>query len=309
MKKTLRIATRKSPLALWQANHIKNQLEKIYPDLKIELVGMVTEGDRLLNKPLTKVGGKGLFIKELEKALLEDRADIAVHSIKDMPAHLSNKFTIAAICKREDPLDVLIANHYTNFNELPLNAVIGTSSSRRGGQLKRLRPDLQIETLRGNVNTRLQKLDENKFAAIILAAAGIKRLGLEQKIKYTFSPEEILPAVGQGALGIECLSDNSEIIKIISPLNDYATQICIQAERAMNAYLNGGCQLPTAGYAIIQNEQVFLRGLVADGNGKIIYAEHKGDKQQAELIGKQVAEALILKGAHEIIISMQQDEE
>lgn len=300
--KTLRIATRNSSLALWQANFIKSSLLKHYPDLNIQLISMLTKADRFLNMPLQKIGGKGLFVKELEQALISKNADIAVHSIKDLPAELPDALILSVVCQREDPRDVLVSNRFENFKTLPLEAIIGTSSLRRQCQLKKIRPDLIMENLRGNVDSRLKKMQEKNYAGIILAAAGLKRLNEENKITYFFSTDEMIPAIGQGAIGIECRKDDEETIKLISVLEDLPTRLSITAERAMNAQFGGNCQIPIAAHATIHQNELFIRGMVGKEDGsEILYAEKKGDAQQAENIGIALAEDLIAQGAYKIL--------
>lgn len=301
-KKIIRIATRKSPLALWQAYFVKQQLETAYPDMMIEITGLLTEGDKLLATPLAKIGGKGLFVKELEKAMIERRADIAVHSIKDMPAELVDDMVLGAVCPREDPRDVFVSNRYEDLLTLPPGAVIGTSSSRRCCQVKALRPDLIIENLRGNVGTRLQKLDDGKYDAIILAAAGLERLKLSDRIRSFLPIEQMLPAVGQGAIGVECCASNHEVLEWISVLDDQPSRLCVTAERAMNLYLNGGCQLPIAGYATLENGNLKMRGLVGSLDGTtLIKSEIVGPQAQAANLGQKVAENLLQNGASALI--------
>lgn len=244
--KTLKIATRQSPLALWQAEHIRARLQELHPDLTVELVKFVTQGDKILDTPLAKIGGKGLFVKELEAALLDGRADLAVHSMKDVPMALPEGLTLAVICEREDPLDAFVSNHFEKFADLPQGARVGTSSLRRKSQILKQRPDLQIIDLRGNVGTRLSKLDDGQYDAIILASAGLKRLGLEERIRHCIEPSVSLPAVGQGALGLECRADDQDVLALIQPLLHTETDVCVRAERAFNAYLEGGCQVPIA---------------------------------------------------------------
>ncbi|OAI48980.1 porphobilinogen deaminase [Gammaproteobacteria bacterium SCGC AG-212-F23] len=302
IKTYLTIATRESPLALWQANWVKLQLEKIHPDLKIELLGMTTSADRMLDVSLDKVGGKGLFVKELEDALLQGRADIAVHSMKDVPVVFPPGLHVPVMCVREEPRDVLVSTTGTSLKTLPANAIIGTSSLRRQSQLAAIRPDLQFMALRGNVNTRLKKLDEGMFTAIVLAAAGLKRLGLEKRITSFLTFEESLPAAGQGVLGIECRLQDDAIQKIIAPLNHPVSFACVTAERAMCKQLNGNCQTPIAAYAEIQNNQLYLRGLVASPDGKIILrAEATHAIDQSEELGYLVAETLKKQGALTIL--------
>jgi hydroxymethylbilane synthase len=295
----VRIATRKSPLAIWQANYVKSKLLEHHPQLNVEIHGLLTEGDKLLTTPLAQIGGKGLFVKELEKAIFERQADIAVHSIKDLPISLPDHLILAAICEREDPRDAFISNQFDSLAALPAGAVVGTSSSRRACQLRALRPDLTIENLRGNVGTRLNKLDKGHYDAIILACAGLKRLGVQSRIREYFNPETWIPAVGQGAIGIECHSDNRQVIDLLKPLNHIPTQLCITAERSMNLALNGGCQLPIAGYATLENEQLSVRGLVGDlTTNALIKTQVSGPASCAEAIGKQLAGELLARGAH-----------
>jgi hydroxymethylbilane synthase len=298
----VRIATRKSPLAMWQANYVKSLLLASHPQLTVEILGLLTEGDKLLATPLTEIGGKGLFVKELEKAILEHRADIAVHSIKDLPVTLPDHLILAAMCEREDPRDALVSNHFASLDDLPPGAIVGTSSSRRACQLYAMRPDLKIENLRGNVGTRLGRLDAGTYDAIILAAAGLKRLGLANRIRTCLDPEIWIPAVGQGAIGIECHRDNQSVLSLLTTLNHPPTQRCITAERSMNLELNGGCQLPIAGYATLQAEQLTIRGLVGDlENRTLIKAQASGNAEDAAAIGAQLAHKLLARGAHALL--------
>ncbi|HQV24336.1 MAG TPA: hydroxymethylbilane synthase [Acinetobacter sp.] len=300
--KTLKIATRQSPLALWQAEHIRSRLNQLYPDLTVELVKFVTQGDKILDTPLAKIGGKGLFVKELEAALLDGRADLAVHSMKDVPMHLPDGLSLAVICEREDPFDAFVSNQYQHFNELPQGAKVGTSSLRRKCQILQQRPDLEIIDLRGNVGTRLSKLDEGLYDAIILASAGLKRLGLADRIRHSLSAEISLPAVGQGALGLECRSNDSALLKLIEPLQHQETSNCVRAERAFNAYLEGGCQVPIAGYATLRNDQIQIEGRVGSVDGKVILkAQRVGAIEQAEQLGEQLAQDLLAQGAGDLL--------
>ena len=300
--KTLKIATRQSPLALWQAEHIRSRLNQLYPDLTVELVKFVTQGDKILDTPLAKIGGKGLFVKELEAALLDGRADLAVHSMKDVPMYLPEGLTLAVICEREDPFDAFVSNQYQHFNELPQGAKVGTSSLRRKCQILQQRPDLEIIDLRGNVGTRLSKLDEGLYDAIILASAGLKRLGLADRIRHSLSAEISLPAVGQGALGLECRSNDSALLKLIEPLQHQETSNCVRAERAFNAYLEGGCQVPIAGYATLRNDQIQIEGRVGSVDGKVILkAQRVGAIEQAEQLGEQLAQDLLAQGAGDLL--------
>ncbi len=298
----LRIATRKSPLALWQAEFIKSQLEQAHPGLEVELLGMKTRGDVILDTPLAKVGGKGLFVKELEVAMLENRADIAVHSMKDVPVEFPEGLELNVICEREDPRDAFVSNHFACVDDLPQGGVLGTCSLRRQAQIRARRPDLKIVDLRGNVNSRLAKLDAGQFDAIILAASGLKRLGFDARIKRAMTPEESLPAVGQGALGIECRTDDTKTKALLQTLSDPVTTWRLTAERALNARLQGGCQVPIAGYAELIDEEIWLRGLVAQPDGqRIVSGEVRGHRDQAQQLGITLAERLLADGADEIL--------
>lgn len=302
-KSTIRIATRSSPLALWQANAVKRQLEKAHNQLTVELVPLVTEGDRFLEKPLIEAGGKGLFIKELEYAILKKQADIAVHSVKDMPAQLPDAFCLAAVCQRTDPHDVLILNNrYKTLGDLPKNAIVGTSSLRRQCQIKAFYPHLQITSLRGNIDTRVRKLQEGQFDAIVLAAAGLKRLKIKTPVAYHFSAKELLPAIGQGAIGIECRHDDKKLLQYLKALDHAPSHFCILAERAVSYYLGGSCTMPLAAYAELNDEQLTLNALIGQPDGKIILRAKKiGHCQQAEALGKTVADDLLRRGAQKII--------
>jgi len=298
----IRIATRNSPLALWQANYIAEQLRRIHPGLKTELVKMTTRGDKILDAPLAKIGGKGLFVKELEQGLLEGRADIAVHSMKDVPVDFPEGLELKVILAREDPCDALVSNHYRCLDDLPSDARIGTSSLRRQSQITQAIPGCQILPLRGNVNTRLAKLDTGQFDAIILAAAGLKRLAMADRIRQIIPTSISLPAVGQGALGIECRVGDDCIADVINVLHDNETQQCVIAERAMNERLEGGCQVPIAGFARFQDGGLFMQGLVGTPNGQqIIRAQRQGLVDQAKVIGYEIAEELLAKGAKKIL--------
>ncbi|CAH0534736.1 Porphobilinogen deaminase [Vibrio stylophorae] len=299
---TLRIATRQSPLALWQANFVKDALEKTHPNLQVELVTFVTKGDVLLDTPLAKIGGKGLFVKELEQALLDGRADLAVHSMKDVPVEFPQGLGLTTICARGEPTDAFVSNQYDNLDALPQGAVVGTSSLRRQCQLMAMRPDLEIKTLRGNVGTRLSKLDAGEYDAIILASAGLIRLGLESRIRAMLTPETMLPAVGQGVMGIECRLDDQQTIALLEPLNHDETAIRVSAERAMNARLNGGCQVPIGSYAELDGDEVWLRAFVGEPNGSIIHqVEGRASHAQATQLGEQLADELLEMGAGEIL--------
>jgi len=298
----VKIATRKSPLALWQAEFVKAELLKHHPDLQIELVKMVTQGDKILDTPLAKVGGKGLFVKELEVGMLEGDADIAVHSMKDVPVEFPDGLHLAVICEREDPRDAFVSNTFNSIDELPQGAKVGTSSMRRECQLRANRPDLEILSLRGNVNTRLRKLDDGEYDAIILAAAGLKRLGFEDRIKHAIDPLVSLPAIGQGAVGIECRSDDKHINDLIAPLNHTETAIRVAAERAMNSRLEGGCQVPIGGYAVLEHGVILLRGLVGKPDGtEIIRGDISGKPEDAAELGTVLADDLLSRGAKEIL--------
>ncbi|WP_058554693.1 hydroxymethylbilane synthase [Thiohalocapsa sp. ML1] len=308
MPETLKIATRKSPLAMWQAEHATALLNRLHPDLMVEIVGMTTRGDKILDAPLAKVGGKGLFVKELEQGMLDGSADIAVHSMKDVPVDFPAGLHLAVIMDREDPLDAFVSNRYASFDELPEGACVGTSSLRRQCQLVARRPDLRIEPLRGNVNTRLRKLDDGEFDAIILAAAGLKRLGFAERIRATMSVDDSLPAIGQGAIGIECRTDDERVHALIAPLHHQATAECVLAERAMNARLQGGCQVPIAGHAIHDGDGLYLRGLVGTPDGRqVLRAEGRAPAAAAEALGERIAEALLAQGAEAILAALRED--
>ncbi|MFC4701204.1 hydroxymethylbilane synthase [Glaciecola siphonariae] len=301
----IKIATRKSALAMWQANYVKAKLEQYHPNVSVMLVPMSTQGDRILDTPLAKIGGKGLFIKELEIAMQQGIADLAVHSMKDVPVQFPEEFGLHAICPRENPYDAFVSNHYKNIEDLPEGAVLGTSSLRRQSQIRALRPDLVIKDLRGNVNTRLGKLDAGEYDAIILAAAGLIRLDMAERIAQEISPDISLPAVGQGAVGIECRNDDDELIALLAPLNDAETSWRVKAERAMNARLEGGCQVPIGSFAQLKGETIHLRGLVAKPDGStILYASAEGDIDDVEQIGIEVAEALLAQGAQDILSAL-----
>lgn len=305
--KILRIATRQSPLALWQARYVQQRLMAFHPGLCVELIPMITKGDVILDTPLAKVGGKGLFVKELEQALLSDRADIAVHSMKDVPVAFPEGLGLVTICEREDPLDAFVSNHHDSVDALPQGAIVGTSSLRRQCQLSARRPDLIIRSLRGNVGTRLSKLDAGDYDAIILAVAGLKRLGLSDRIRQAMPAEESLPAVGQGAVGIECRLDDNPTIALLSALNDDDTAVRIKAERAMNTRLEGGCQVPIGSFAMLQGNQLWLRGLIGSPDGKaMIRGERRGPREEAEKMGISLAEELLNNGGREILAEVYQ---
>ncbi|PKM29313.1 MAG: hydroxymethylbilane synthase [Gammaproteobacteria bacterium HGW-Gammaproteobacteria-11] len=308
MSRHLRIATRKSALALWQAEYVKARLEQLHPGLTVSLVPMVSRGDQLLDSPLAKIGGKGLFVKELEAALLDDQADLAVHSMKDVPMAFPEGLGLYVICEREDPRDAFVSNQHDSLDSLPVGSVVGTSSLRRQAQVMARRPDLQVRFLRGNVNTRLAKLDAGEYDAIILAAAGLMRLGFHDRIRYAMPPEESLPAGGQGAVGIECRSDDLELQALLAPLNDHDSALRVRAERALNTRLNGGCQVPIACYAERANGQLFLRGMVGQPDGSLLLrAESSGDETQPEALGIRVAEDLLAQGAQQILDALYEE--
>ncbi len=302
MKDTLKIATRQSPLALWQANFVKNALEQQFPDLNVELVKMVTKGDVILDTPLAKIGGKGLFVKELEVALLENRADIAVHSMKDVPMEFPEGLGLAVICEREDPRDAFVSNHYNNLDELPAGAVVGTSSLRRQCQIMAQYPHLNIQSLRGNVGTRLSKLDKGEYDAIILASAGLIRLEMPERIRSFIEVEQSLPACGQGAVGIETRLNDQCVLNYLAHLHHKSTACCVIAERAMNRYLQGGCQVPIGGFATLENDILTLNALVGAVDGsQIIRVQQQAPKEQAEQLGENVAKTLLAQGADKIL--------
>ena len=302
MQNTIRIATRKSPLALWQAEHVASRLVAAYPGIQVELVKMVTRGDRILDAPLAKVGGKGLFVKELEQGIMDGTADIAVHSMKDVPAELPEGLHLAAILCREDPRDALVSNRFGSLSELPAAARIGTSSLRRQCQLRLRLPECRIHSLRGNVGTRLDKLESEGLDAIILAAAGLIRLGQAHRISEYLAPEASLPAVGQGAIGIECRQDDARINALLEVLHDGATATRVRAERAFNHRLNGGCQVPIAGFAELTDGRLRLRGLVASPDGRaLVRGEIEGFSAEAEQLGVRLADDLLGRGADRIL--------
>ena len=300
--KKIKIATRRSPLAIWQAEYVKKELIRNHSDIEIQIVRIQTEGDRFLDAPLFDIGGKGLFIKELEEALLSKNADIAVHSMKDVIVELPKGLEIRVIMKREDSRDVLISNQYNSIAEIPDNSTVGTSSLRRQSQLKQVNSNILFEGLRGNVETRIGKLDDGKYDAIILAAAGIIRLGLAERITEFISFSHVLPAVGQGAIGIECRTNDETTQQLIAPLNDKDTSLCVLTERAFSRRLNGGCQLPIASHAVIENNQIKVDGLVARLDGsKVIRLQKIGELEDADKIGSSLAEALLDNGADAIL--------
>jgi hydroxymethylbilane synthase len=298
----LKIATRKSPLALWQAEFVKSKLETIYPDLKVELVKMTTKGDQILNSPLSKIGGKSLFIKELEVGIMEGRADIAVHSMKDVPYELPQGFEIGAILERENPFDAFVSNDFNSIQDLPVGAKLGSCSLRRIVQVKAIRPDLEILDLRGNVNTRLKKLDDGEYDAIILACSGLTRLGFDNRIKQDLSPDDSLPAVGQGALGIEIKANDHEISSLIKPLIHQKTQIEVNAERALNTTLQGGCSVAIGAFATSEDSKLTLSGMVGNvDSGEIIRVQETGETSKPTDLGIRAAKKLLSLGARELL--------
>lgn len=300
--RVLRIATRASLLALWQAEFVRDQLKAQNPGLEVELVKMTTRGDQLLDSPLSKIGGKALFVKELEVAMLEDRADIAVHSMKDVPMHFPDGLELIAIMEGDDPFDAFVSNQYAHLRAMPAGSVVGTSSLRRETQVREAFPELEVKTLRGNIHTRLKKLDNGEYDAIILAASGLKRAELTDRITYRLTAEESLPAMGQGALGIEARSDDADVHALIKPLVGAQTTTRVTAERAFNTRLNGGCQVPIGGYAILEDDQMWLRGLVGKPDGSVILRDEiRGGQDQAEQLGIQLAERMLAAGADKIL--------
>jgi hydroxymethylbilane synthase len=299
----IRIATRESPLAMWQSEFVAQELQRLHPGLHVELVSMTTQGDQLLDSPLAKIGGKGLFVKELEVALLEHRADIAVHSMKDVPMHFPEGLGLFAILEGHDPRDAFVSNHYAQLADLPEGAVVGTSSLRRETQIRARYPHLSIKMLRGNIQSRLAKLDRGDYDAIILAAAGLKRMGLDARIRQALSPEQSLPSVGQGALGIEARSDDTAMHALIAPLIDVATQIRVRCERAFNTRLNGGCQVPIGGHAVLQPDStLWLRGMVGKPDGsEMLHDEITGKASDAQALGITLAERMLAAGADRIL--------
>ncbi|MFT6955417.1 MAG: hydroxymethylbilane synthase [Halieaceae bacterium] len=306
MSRKITIATRESPLALWQAEFVRNALLKAHPGLEVNLLGMTSRGDQLLDVPLSKVGGKGLFVKELETALLDGSADIAVHSMKDVPMGFPEGLGLGVICEREDPTDAFVSNEFDSIDALPAGSVVGTSSLRRECQLRARRPDLEIKFLRGNVNTRLRKLDEGQYGAIILASAGLIRLGFESRIAEHIAIKDSLPAGGQGAVGIELRLADSAAADLLQPLHHVATASRVVAERAMNKRLQGGCEVPIACYAELEDDDtLFLRGLVGRPDGSLLLrSEQRAPVAQAEALGEAVAEELLAQGAAEILAEL-----
>lgn len=299
------IASRESALAMWQARHIQSRLQALYPDTEVSILGMTTTGDQILDTPLAKVGGKGLFVKELETALADGRADLAVHSMKDVPMNLPEGFMLAATGEREDARDAFVSNHYETLEALPPGSIVGTSSLRRQSQLQARFPQLKIESLRGNLQTRLRKLDEGQYAAIILAAAGLIRLELGHRIRQFISPEQSIPAVGQGALGIEISANRPDMLAVLSPLNHPDTQVCVEAERSMSRALAGSCTVPLGAYATCKDDTIHITGFVASVDGKQMLVEKAtGSRHEADALGKLLAAQLIAKGADTILAAL-----
>lgn len=303
--KKLVIASRESALAMWQARHIQSRLQALYPDTKVTILGMTTTGDQILDTPLAKVGGKGLFVKELETALADGSADLAVHSMKDVPMNLPQGFMLVATGEREDPRDAFVSNDFASLEDLPANSIVGTSSLRRQSQLQARFPHLKIESLRGNLQTRLRKLDEGQYAAIILAAAGLIRLELGHRIRQFIAPEQSIPAVGQGALGIEISSSRPDLIAVLAPLNHADTQVCVEAERGMSRTLAGSCTVPLGAYATCEGDNICITGFVASVDGQQMLVETAtGSRQQAEALGQKLAAQLIAQGADKILAAL-----
>lgn len=302
------IASRESALAMWQAQHIQRRLQSLYPDTEVTILGMTTTGDQILDSPLAKIGGKGLFVKELEQALADGRADLAVHSMKDVPMHLPPGFALAAIGEREDPRDAFVSNDHDSLEALPAGSIVGTSSLRRQSQLQARFPDLKIESLRGNLQTRLRKLDEGQYAAIILAAAGLKRLGLASRIREYIDPANSIPAVGQGALGIEINADRQDLVAVLAPLNHAETAACVEAERGMSRALAGSCQVPLGAYAQQHGDELHMTGFVASIDGKELLRETlHGAITQPEALGQALAAKLVARGADRLLAALAHD--
>ena len=301
------IATRESALAMWQARHVQGRLAALYPRASVELLGLTTQGDQILDRPLAAIGGKGLFIKELEVAMAEGRADLAVHSLKDVPMEMPPGFALAAIAAREDPRDAFVSNHFASLAELPAGAIVGTSSLRREAQLRERHAGLEVRPLRGNVNTRLRKLDEGQYDAIILAAAGLKRLGFGARIRDLIDPQDSLPAPGQGALALECRADRADVVAALAPLVDLASTLAVTAERAFSRALSGSCHTPLAAYATWQEGALWLRGLIASQDGReVLRGERKSqtlDAAGADALGNALAEEFLARGAARLIVA------
>jgi hydroxymethylbilane synthase len=299
------IASRRSRLAMWQSEHVAGGLRRLYPDCQVSILGMTTRGDQVLDRPLAEMGGKGLFVKELEAALEDGRADLAVHSAKDVPMQLPDGFCIAAVPPREDPRDCIVSNDGTTLDALPAGSILGTSSLRREAQLRERFPELKVVPLRGNVETRLAKLDRGEYRAIVLAVAGLKRLGFADRVRFMLDPEQSLPAPGQGALAIECLEERSDLRQWLAPLDDAVTSACVRAERTLSRELSGSCQLPLAAYAVAMGAEIRLRGLVAMPDGrKVVRAELRGPVDRPEILGEALARELRSRGADAILAAL-----
>lgn len=306
-QKKIVIASRESALAMWQAKHIQSRLQALYPETTVEILGMTTTGDQILDSPLARIGGKGLFVKELEQALADGRADLAVHSMKDVPMNLPDGFMMAAVGEREDARDAFVSNDFASLEDLPNGSIVGTSSLRRQSQLQARFPHLKIESLRGNLQTRLRKLDEGQYAAIILAAAGLIRLGLESRIRQFIATSESIPAVGQGALGIEINANRPDMLAVLAPLNHPETAACVEAERGMSRALAGSCTVPLGAYAEIQNNTLNITGFVASVDGKAMVKEQvSGHPNEAEKLGQLLAQKLVDLGADKILAALEQ---
>lgn len=309
LPRKLVIASRESALAMWQARYIQNTLQALYPEMTVEILGMTTTGDQILDSPLALIGGKGLFVKELEQALADGRADLAVHSMKDVPMHLPEGFAMAAIGEREDPRDAFVSNDYASLDELPAGSIVGTSSLRRQSQLQARLPHLKIESLRGNLQTRLRKLDEGQYAAIILAAAGLKRLGLESRIRQFIPTQHSIPAVGQGALGIEISASRLDLLPVLAPLNHADTAVCVEAERGMSRALAGSCTVPLGAYAERSGNEIIITGFVASTDGReLLRDEIRGTSDHPEALGQALAKKLIARGADRILSNLGQQQ-
>ena len=305
--KKIVIASRESALAMWQAKHIQSRLQALYPETTVEILGMTTTGDQILDSPLARIGGKGLFVKELEQALADGRADLAVHSMKDVPMNLPDGFMMAAVGEREDARDAFVSNDFASLEDLPNGSIVGTSSLRRQSQLQARFPHLKIESLRGNLQTRLRKLDEGQYAAIILAAAGLIRLGLESRIRQLIATSDSIPAVGQGALGIEINANRPDMLAVLAPLNHAETAACVEAERGMSRALAGNCTVPLGAYAQIQNNTLNITGFVASVDGKAMVKEQaSGNPSEAEKLGQLLAQKLVDLGAAKILATLEQ---
>ena len=305
--KKIVIASRESALAMWQAKHIQSRLQALYPETTVEILGMTTTGDQILDSPLARIGGKGLFVKELEQALADGRADLAVHSMKDVPMNLPDGFMMAAVGEREDARDAFVSNTFASLEDLPNGSIVGTSSLRRQSQLQARFPHLKIESLRGNLQTRLRKLDEGQYAAIILAAAGLIRLDLESRIRQLIATSDSIPAVGQGALGIEINANRPDMLSVLAPLNHAETAACVEAERGMSRALAGSCTVPLGAYAEIQNNTLSMTGFVASVDGKAMVKEQiSGSPAEAEKLGQLLAQKLVDLGAAKILAALEQ---